>query len=214
MLSGDFPESACQGCRRRRSACPWRSLARFVHGRYHQVERVRCAGTVRRGIGQRADDLQLLDDRAGPSVRDDERQCVVMAGADVNEMNVEPVDLGHEVRQGVQPGLASAPVVICRPVAREFLNHRQRNALRIIRDRFPLGPLRRVNAPAQFGKLRCRDIHPKRADSGPAAARLPSASGHDSDTATASLAPFQCGISGASAALGTVRREIPSHRRA
>jgi hypothetical protein len=29
-----------------------------------------------------------------------------------------------------------------------------------------------------------------------------------------SLAPFQCGISGASAALGTVRREITSHRRA
>jgi hypothetical protein len=73
-------------------------------------------------------------------VRDDERQGIVMTGADVNEMNVEPVDLGHEVRQGVQVGLAPAPVVICCPVPREFLNHREGNALRIIGDRFPLGP--------------------------------------------------------------------------
>ena len=30
------------------------------------------------GIGQRLDDLQLLDDRAGPAVRDDERQRVLV----------------------------------------------------------------------------------------------------------------------------------------
>ena len=47
-------------------------------------------------IGQRVDDLQLLDDRAGPAVRDDDRQRVVMSRADVDEMNVEPVDLGHK----------------------------------------------------------------------------------------------------------------------
>jgi hypothetical protein len=28
------------------------------------------------GIGERVDNLQLLDDRSGPPVRDDERQCV------------------------------------------------------------------------------------------------------------------------------------------
>ena len=58
------------------------------------------------GIGQRIDDLHLLDDRAGPAVRDDHRQRIFMLRADVNEMNVEPVDLGDELRQGVQPRLA------------------------------------------------------------------------------------------------------------
>ncbi len=40
----------------------------------HQVERVRGGRAVGGGIGERADDLQLLDDRAGPAVRDDERR--------------------------------------------------------------------------------------------------------------------------------------------
>jgi hypothetical protein len=31
-----------------------------------------------RGIGQPIDDLQLLDDRAGPAMRDDHRQRIVM----------------------------------------------------------------------------------------------------------------------------------------
>jgi hypothetical protein len=57
------------------------------------------------GIGQRIDDLQLLDDRAGPPMRDDQRQCIVMLGANVNEMNIEPVDLGDELRQGVEARL-------------------------------------------------------------------------------------------------------------
>ena len=63
------------------------------------MERVRCAPAMRRRIGQRIDDLHLLDDRAGPAVRDDHRQRIFMLRAHVNEMNVEPVDLGDEVRQ-------------------------------------------------------------------------------------------------------------------
>ena len=93
----------------------------------HHMERVRRAAAVRRGIGERLDDLQLLDDRAGPAVRDDERQRVLVLRADVDEVDVEPVDLGHELRQGVQLRLAPAPVVVGRPVARELL-HRSRAA--------------------------------------------------------------------------------------
>ena len=84
------------------------------------MERVRCAPAVRRGIGQWIDDLQLLDDRARPAVIDDQRQRVLMLRTDVNEVDVEPVDLGDELRQGVQPGLARAPVVVGHPVAREL----------------------------------------------------------------------------------------------
>ena len=60
------------------------------------MESVRCARTMGRGIGEWINNLQLLDDRAGPAVRDDERQGIIMVRADVNEMNVEPVDLGDE----------------------------------------------------------------------------------------------------------------------
>ena len=70
------------------------------HRRNHDVEGVRRAPAMRRGIGQRIDDLQLLDDRAGPSVRDDERQRIRMFRTNVNEVNVQPVDLGDELRQG------------------------------------------------------------------------------------------------------------------
>ena len=93
------------------------------------MERVRRARAMRGGVGKRLDDLQLLDDRARPPVRDDQRQRVLVLGADVNEMNVQPVDLGHEVRQGVQLRLALAPVVVCPPVAREVLHHREPHAL-------------------------------------------------------------------------------------
>jgi hypothetical protein len=40
------------------------------------MEGVLCARAVRCGIGQPIDDLQLLDDRARPTVVDDERQRV------------------------------------------------------------------------------------------------------------------------------------------
>jgi hypothetical protein len=93
-----------------------------------------CAAAMRRGIGQRPNDLELLDDRAGPAMVDDERQCAVMWRADVKEVDVEPIDLGHELRQGVQSRLDPTPVVVGGPVARECLHWRQRHALGRIRD--------------------------------------------------------------------------------
>jgi hypothetical protein len=101
------------------------------------------------GISQRVDDRQQLDDRAGPPVHDDDRQRVVMLRADVDEVNVQPVDLGHEVRQGVQLRLAPAPVVFCRPVAGQFLHDRQLRALRMIRDELLAGPPGGRDARAQ-----------------------------------------------------------------
>ena len=53
---------------------------------------------VRRGIRQSIDDLQLLDDRARPAVIDDERQRVFVLRTDVDEVDVQPVDLGDELR--------------------------------------------------------------------------------------------------------------------
>ena len=98
-------------------------------------------------------------------MRDDERQRIFVFRTDVNEMNVQPIDLGDELRQGVQFRLDLAPVVFCRPIARECLNRRELHALRCIRDRFSFRPLCCVDAPAQFGEFRFRNIHMKRTNS-------------------------------------------------
>ena len=126
--------------------------------RDHEMERVLRACAVCRRVGERLDDLQLLDDRAGPAVRDDERQGVLMLGADMDEMNVQPVDLGHEVREGVELRLALAPVVVGRPVAGECLHRRQRHALRVVGDRLAIGPARRCDPATHVVHRLLRDV--------------------------------------------------------
>jgi hypothetical protein len=80
-------------------------------------------------IAQRADGLEQLEHRAGPAMGHDQRQSIRMTRADVNEVNVESVDLGDELRQGVQPRLGLAPVVIRAPVAHQRLQLCQLYAL-------------------------------------------------------------------------------------
>ena len=75
------------------------------HRRDHEMEGVRCAPAMRGGIGERSDDLQLFDHRTGPAVRHDQRQRIFMLGADMNEVDIQPIDFGDEVRHGVQPRL-------------------------------------------------------------------------------------------------------------
>ncbi|MCY1527581.1 hypothetical protein D9M68_626500 [compost metagenome] len=52
---------------------------------------------VRRGIGQRTHDFQQLEDGPWPAVGHDERHCVRMAGANVNEVDVQAVDIRQEL---------------------------------------------------------------------------------------------------------------------
>ena len=70
-----------------------------------------------------------------------------MLRTNMNEMDVQPIDLGDELRQGVQSRLALAPVVFRAPIARERLGRRELHALGCIIDRFPFRPLRVVDAP-------------------------------------------------------------------
>src|SRR5271167_923734 len=129
------------------------------------MEGIRGAAAMRRGIGQRIDDFQLFDDRARPSVRNDQRQRIFMFRTDVNEMDVEPVDLGDELWQGVQSCFDLAPVVICRPIPRERLSGRELYSLGCIGNRLSFGPLGRVDAPAQIGQVRLRNLYLKPTDS-------------------------------------------------
>src|SRR3984957_5334087 len=96
--------------------------------------------------------------------------CVRRGGVD--EVNVQPVDLGHEVRLVIQFRFAVAPVVAGRPVAREVLHRREPDALRVVGDRLAFRPPSRDHPPAQLGELLLSETDPKSPNSGLVAARL------------------------------------------
>jgi hypothetical protein len=93
------------------------------------MEGVRRAPTVCRRVGEPIDDLQLFDDRAGPPVVHDQRQRVLVLRPDMDEVDVQAIDLGHELLKAVQRRLTPAPVVVRPPVAREVLHHPERHTL-------------------------------------------------------------------------------------
>ena len=97
------------------------------------MKRIRRIGSMRGGVGERLDDLQLLDRRARPPVRHYQRQRILMLGAHMDEVDVHPIDLGDEVRQGRKALLKLAPVVIRGPVGRQCLNRLELHTLRGIR---------------------------------------------------------------------------------
>lgn len=122
------------------------------------MKSVRCVRAMSRGIGQWTDDLHLLDDRTGPSVGDDEWQRILMFRANVDEMDIQPVNLGDELRQGIQFRFDLAPIVVVRPIVREFLHRTELHALKCVADEFPLRPLCRLYACAQFVKFSIRNF--------------------------------------------------------
>jgi hypothetical protein len=132
--------------------------------RDHDVEGVLRAAAEGRGVGERADELDLLEDRAGPSVRDDDGQRALVLRTHVDEVDVEPVDLGGELGQGVELRLALAPVVVRRPVAREVLERRERHALRRVGDGLLLRPPRRRDAAFHVGERLVRKVDAEGAD--------------------------------------------------
>ena len=141
-------------------------------GRQHEVERVLGASAVCGGVGEWADGLEQLDDRARPAVRHDQRQRVLVRRLHMDEVDVEPVDLGFELRLRVQSSLAPPPVVLGCPVVGERLGGRQLHALRPIGDEFLGRPASRTDAAAQLVDLLLRNLDSERADRGVTAHNL------------------------------------------
>jgi hypothetical protein len=88
----------------------------------------------------------------------DDRQVRFMVMRDENDVK------SRLLWQGVQPGFNLAPIVICPPIAREFLNCGELHALRRIRYRFLLGPLCRGDASAEIDELLVRNVDAEGAD--------------------------------------------------
>ncbi len=82
----------------------------------------------------------------------------------MNEVNIQPVDLGDELRHGVEPRFHFPPVVFGLPVAHEFLDGRQGYALGVIVDGLLLGPAGRGQAPAEIDQRLFGHVDTERAD--------------------------------------------------
>ena len=132
--------------------------------RDHHVEGVLRACAVRLRVGEQADDLELLDDRPGPPVRHDDRQRVVMLRPDLDEVDVDAVDLGHELWQGLKPGFDRTPVVLDGPVVRQLSHRFEPNALRFVVDGLPIRPPHRRDAPTEIVEVLLRNVDTEGAD--------------------------------------------------
>src|SRR5690348_6667722 len=128
------------------------------------MERVRCASAMSRRVGQGIDNLELLDDRAGPAMRDDERKGIVMPGTNVDEMNVQSVDCGDELREGIEACLDFSPVIVALPVAHELTHGCERHALGLIGDGLLFGPSGRRQTAAEIDKVLLRNTDAERTD--------------------------------------------------
>ena len=73
----------------------------------------RVAAEARR-IGEAGDDLEELEHRARPAVREEERKGSRAPALDVEEVQVDPVQRHRELRKGIEPRFLRAPVELVR----------------------------------------------------------------------------------------------------
>ena len=88
----------------------------------------------------------------------------VAGGADVQEVDVEAVDLGAELREAVQPGLARPPVVVLQPVPAQFAGVVQRYPLGPVAHRGRLGPPGPAQPLPEILQLGLRNVDQERGD--------------------------------------------------
>lgn len=114
----------------------------------------RISPVVSSGAGERTDQIEELDDRAGPAVGQQQRQGVRLRRPHMDEMHVLLVDLRRELRQLVEPRFLSTPVVARAPVLGEPTQIADGNAVapvgvgRLIR---PAGVLQPAGEVIQVG---------------------------------------------------------------
>ena len=135
------------------------------HRGNHDVERVLGPAAVGDRVGQRLDHVEEVQDRARVGVREQQRPRVRDLGTDVDEVDGLPVDLGQEVRVGVDPGLDRAPVERL-----PALDHVAQVGLRRAVVPRVAGRRRRVPGPlqalAEVVEVGLRELHAEGADLG------------------------------------------------
>ena len=105
------------------------------------------------GLAEAADHLHELDERARPAVGEDERQRSWGARGQVQEVDGDAVDVGHELVDAVEPLLPCGPVILIGPVATQVLDVSERDALRPVRRCGRLRPPGGPQASLEFANL-------------------------------------------------------------
>jgi hypothetical protein len=126
------------------------------------VEGVAGLAAVGGRVAERADHLQHLDDRSRPAVGEDDRQRVGVRRHRVDEVDVEAVDLGDEVGDGVQPLLDPSHVVVLGPVADQLGDRLEPHPLGRVGDGLALGEAGRGEASAEVVDIGLREVDGER----------------------------------------------------
>ena len=82
----------------------------------HDVEGVLGAAAVRDRVDERLDHVEVVDERAGVGVGEQQRSRALVRRPHVHEVDRLAVDLGRELRERVDPRLGGAPVERGAPV--------------------------------------------------------------------------------------------------
>src|SRR5260370_32169212 len=77
----------------------------------------------------------------------------------MQEVDADAIKVGAELRESVEPGFDSAPVVIARPIVADFLHVLERNPLRPIRNGLRVGPAGGTHALFQILEIRVADMN-------------------------------------------------------
>ncbi len=96
-------------------------------------------------------------------MRNEQRQRIFLARADVNEVDVQSVDVRLELRIRIESRLRLAPVIGGSPILNELLQPGQLRALRLIGDGFLIRPSCCRESLAQIGDIGIRDVDFERA---------------------------------------------------
>src|SRR6266849_6886238 len=82
----------------------------------------------------------------------------------MQEVDNGAVQVGVELRESVESGFDSAPVVIALPIFADFLHVLERSPLRRIRNGLWVGPAGGAQAPFQILAIRVADLNLERPD--------------------------------------------------
>src|SRR5216683_6083446 len=82
----------------------------------------------------------------------------------MQEVDADAIQVGVELRESVEPGFGSAPVVVVRPVFADGLYVLEGNLLRQIRNGLRVGPAGGAQALFQILEIRVADMNLERPD--------------------------------------------------
>ena len=80
------------------------------------MERIACIAAMTDRVRQRPEQVKKFGDRAGIAMGDDQRNSIGLGRADMVEMNMLAINLGLELRIGIEARFGRPPVKFVAPI--------------------------------------------------------------------------------------------------